>query len=58
MKLSYLPIYIVLISDVKACANNAHSHSVAELERAPSDATDSLISIAPSEGAGIRAVLC
>ena len=58
MKLSCLPIYVVLVSDVKACENNAHGHSVAELERAPNDATDLLISIAPSEGAGIRAVLC
>lgn len=58
MKLFYLPIYIVFISNVKAFENNAHGLSIAGLERAPNDATVLFISIAPSEGAGIRAVLC
>lgn len=38
MKLFYLHIYIVFISDVKAYERNAHDHSTAGLERAPDDA--------------------
>lgn len=54
----YLPISILFISNVKACENNAHGHSIAGLERAPNNATDLFISIARSDSGGFRAVLC